>query len=800
MAGTKVESIYPLTSMQQNLLLHSTQSTFDQGFLQVKCDIEGKIDTSLLNKCWQDITDRHQMLRCSAHWEKIEKPVLVIHEKSIVPFDSEDIKNHENPEKAINNYLLHDREKGFDFVKAPISRVKVFEGANNQNLLVWSCHHLILDGWSAAVIIKEVFQLYGAQINDTQISFEAVPIYKDYLKLIKTRKASIHQHWKDSLEGMKSYGLISKSAKVGLDIKKQSFYINEKETTELNAFARKNKTTVNTLIHAYWGLILSKLFKHNEVAFGYTTSGRSLDLANIENMSGMFMNVLPAWIKLDNNQGFAEWIQDLFQELNQNNAHEHINLDEIYNLLGRYNLNPLFDTLLVFENFPWSPITAGNIEVNSFESGLTSTYPLTVIVKPGDLLEISFQYDPDRLPQEFIAWLENSLYKLLTTSLQNASIQIGELINCITETDLPISLDQENEINTIKLGEDTEYTAPTTETEFELVRIWETILKINPIGITDDFFEIGGKSIHAVGMFSWTERVFGKNVPPATLLQNPTIQQLAKVFKEEAGVNNEWSSLVPLRKGGTRPAVFCTHAGGGHVLFYKNLVKHLDPQFPVYGIQPLGLDGSTDYHSSINEMAKYYIDEMKKAQPEGPYALIGTCFSNAVCLEIAHLLKKQGDKISLLSFIDSYPFFMGDPEPSNETRVKNFVKLLKQGQYGEIIKKLSNQFKPKKEKSNVHAFEGGQFRRLRDMKDSLNKVYIDYKWEPYEGKITWIRSKENAENKSKDFHIARWKSLGKGGLDIHVVDGHHETLFEEPEVQGLAAQLNECLLKETVVS
>jgi len=223
------------------------------------------------------------------------------------------------------------------------------------------------------------------------------------------------------------------------------------------------------------------------------------------------------------------------------------------------------------------------------------------------------------------------------------------------------------------------------------------------------------------------------------------------------------------------------------------LAKHLSPNQPLFALQPKGLDGKEELHESIEEMATYYIDEMKKVQPEGPYHILGTCFSNAVGLEMANQLTANGDVIALLLFVDSGPMYLlGANERGGKKTMSRFAKMIQEGNWKGIQKKFRNRFFRAKQKA-MAPLENKQERNLRLTIQNLNQLYHHYSWNPYDGKITFIRSTEFAQRKDKDIHLDQWNKLAKGGLEVHIVEGHHKTLFEEPEVKGLATQIQEVM-------
>ena len=346
-----------------------------------------------------------------------------------------------------------------------------------------------------------------------------------------------------------------------------------------------------------------------------------------------------------------------------------------------------------------------------------------------------------------------------------------------------------------------EFIAPSSEIEQQLVTIWEEVLAIKPIGLQDNFFEIGGDSIHSIKVIAKAQQA-GIELAPHQLFEYQTIGELA-FFLEKTTLTTQdnsieksnWSSLVVLNKKGTRPPIFCIHSGGGHVFFYQPLAQLLKEDQPLYALQPAGLDGQQALHNSIEEMAAFYIEQLRSVQPKGPYHLLGTCFSNAVGLEMANQLKAAGEEIALLIFVDSGPaYLLGAAIRGERKTIQRFANFVKDKDWKGIQKKIRNRWIRTKQKA-LSPLENEQEKNIRLTINSLNKLYGYYTWKPYDGKITFIRSTEFAYRKDKDTHIEQWTKLAKGGLEVHIVEGHHKTLFAEPEVQGLATVIHQCIDK-----
>ncbi|MEM6698998.1 MAG: thioesterase domain-containing protein, partial [Bacteroidota bacterium] len=335
-------------------------------------------------------------------------------------------------------------------------------------------------------------------------------------------------------------------------------------------------------------------------------------------------------------------------------------------------------------------------------------------------------------------------------------------------------------------------TPPKTKVEKQLARIWQSVLKVEAVHLEDNFFEIGGDSIQSIQVIAKAQKA-GLQIAPNHLFEYQNLRALAQFLEQPNTASSNWSSIATINKGGNKTPLFCIHSGAAHVLFYRNLSKYLDAQQPIYALQPKGLDGQEVAHETIEEMATFYIKELKKIQAEGPYAILGTCFSNAVGLEMAHQLKTAGEELKLLLFVDSGPAYLESSLVRGENKTaQRLGKMLKSGNWRAIQKKLKhrliclNRFL-------FTRFKNEQQQNLQGTINNLNLLYKRYTWKPIKEEVVLIRSSEFANLEEKDYHIHQWQKLAKKGLEVHVTEGHHLTLFEEPEVQGLAEKIGRLL-------
>ena len=810
MSKPKVEAIYPLTFMQQTLLMHSLYESNDQGFLQVTCKLEGNLDDSLLRDAWQQCIQRHWALRSSVHWKKIKKPVQIIHPASIMPWTNYDLSGlaGKAQSRKIASLMEEDRLLGFDLSRVPVSRLSLIRLSDNSWQMLWSCHHILLDGWSAGLIIRDVFAFYDALVAGRKSTPEPLPTYTNYLNWLQNQhfdKARLF--WQQQFEGFKNPVLIGEkqTGKTGdNEFLSYTFSLPASHTSQLKSLGRQCQVTSGTIIQSCWGLLLTRYGNTQDAVFGTAVSGRNTGMVNMDLMAGMFANVLPARIRWDAHTPVPDWLKKVQAAHSGAQNFEFATLDQITDWTGWPGELPLTDCLLVFENFPWTTLERGGVKVTDLSGGVTSTYPVTVIVIPGDVLRVEIKFRKNQVSSATAKWFCKQFEALLRSLPGRAEDNMADLFNSIEvppvkkyAADMTKQASTGREVLLSQNGHQRSLITPRNPTELQLAKLWEQLFGRSPIGVTEDFFEMGGTSMLAVKLLALIEQKLKINLPPVALLQNPTIGALAQILNKDR-LSPSWSALVPLRTRGSKPPIFCMHAGGGHVYFYHALSKYMDEDQPVYSMQPVGLDGISPYHKSIKTMAADYLKEIRSVQPKGPYALLGTCFSNAVCLEIAHQLRKMGEAISLLVIVDSGGRELGRRVriPRAKTpvlkRLKRFVGL----SFGEaryaISRKATKKIEKLKKKWEILT-ESAQARKLREMQEHLGRLYEDYFWEPCQEKVTLIRSSEYNEDPNKNFHIERWTAIALGGLSVHVVPGEHLTLFEEPAVEHLARKLQGCL-------
>ncbi|MEM9820358.1 MAG: amino acid adenylation domain-containing protein [Bacteroidota bacterium] len=793
---------YPLNQMQQALLMHHLRAEVDEGFLQLNFTLRATLDKELFQDAWREACQRHLVMRSAIDWTDRSVPALVVEDHVDLPWTFYDWRKQSVEEQvaALAKLNEDDRKLALDLTKAPVARMSLIQLAENRYYLSWTCHHILLDGWSGGIVLKDVLHLYHAKRVGQIAPLEPLPSYATYLSWLgRQNEEVVQQFWQAHFKGYTQAQLLAPSSeRTGPSITFQDhhFHIDAQQSEALRQWGREKRIALPTLLQALWALLLGKQMECNDVTFGVTVSGRFVQFPGIELMTGLFMNVLPNRISWSATTTIDQWLQALQSHESKVRPFEYVTESQIKEWINWPKSTELFDSLFVFGNFLKDGLAIGEIEIEDFAGDFTSNYPLTLRVNP--LAEIAFdlRFDAASFSPQQIQWLEKEMRALVAVVLEGANQNVQQLVDQIAALPLVSAASADVQQVTI-VDEEQSYLAPRNPIELALSKIWEKLLGRHPIGVRDPFFEIGGRSILAIQLFAAIEKEFGQSLPVVSLFEHPTIEALAQLLENKTS-GLTWSSLVPLKITGERKPLFCFHAGGGHVFFYKALAQHIHPEQPIYALQPKGGEGEQSAYASIEAMAADYISEIRSVQEKGPYHLLGTCFSNAVGLEVANQLQASGEEVAELFIVDSGPRHLVPVSPNGERKtVRRFANMLRNGDWQGITKKLNNRWKRRQKKRRAQRSDAEM--QLFNLVDSLNQMYKKYTWKAFAGKITFIRSQEFADRPDKKFHLEQWNKLAEKGLDIHVVPGHHISLFEEPEVEGLAEQLDACLqLEESI--
>lgn len=427
-----IEDIYELTPMQQGMLFHTLYTHGSDAYFEQFCySLSGDLDEELFKRSWMEVIKRHPVFRTSFQWKGISKPVQVVSKKVDPEWTTLDWTNFDKiqQESEYNKFIKSDRQKGFNMEKPSLTRFTLIKTGIEEYEFVWSFHHIIMDGWSYPVVQSEVFAIYESLKEQKKIELPAPSSYKDFiLWLSKQSKIEAGDFWKDELKGFNSpTSLPDKSEsrqKIVADddeIKSNELIFTREFTESLQKFARQNQITLNTIIQGVWAIIISKYRNETDVVFGGVVSGRSSLLKGIESMVGLFINTLPVRIKLDGKENIIRWLKKIQEKNSERDQYNYSSLVDIQELSEIKRGTQLFDSIVVFENYPIDKSLENGragIKIKNLRAFERTSFPLTVLAAPGESLSLKIAYETSKFDEHTIKQVLGNFKTLLENILQ----------------------------------------------------------------------------------------------------------------------------------------------------------------------------------------------------------------------------------------------------------------------------------------------------------------------------------------------------------------------------------------------
>jgi amino acid adenylation domain-containing protein len=449
-----IESIYYLSPLQEGLLFHAvSDADRDPYFTQSCYVIEGALDVSAFERAWQDAVGRHAILRTAFVWQEVKRPVQVVRRSAPLTLEQRDLRQLDPAarEHEIADWLARDRARGFELVKAPLMRLALLRSSETRWMFVNSHHHLLLDGWSLALLLREVLARYTELRTGSRARSPLPPpgpTYRDYVGWIQKRDAAAAERfWSSLLEGFVGPTPLpldgSASAPVDDDAypyAEQAELLSQAETLELAAFARQLRVTPNTLVQGAWALLLQRHAGVSDVVFGATVAGRPPELAGAENIVGLLINTLPVRVCNQPEERIGAWLARLQDTAGQSREFEWTPLSSISRLRAATGARGGFDSIVVFDSYPEDE--AGNLPDDLQIAPLPgasvrrgdvllvtgrNNYPLSLIVEPNQRLGFVFCYDRARFSDAAVACLRRQFRTLLSEMLAKPQAALGEL-------------------------------------------------------------------------------------------------------------------------------------------------------------------------------------------------------------------------------------------------------------------------------------------------------------------------------------------------------------------------------------
>ncbi|HZE01356.1 MAG TPA: condensation domain-containing protein, partial [Pseudonocardiaceae bacterium] len=333
--GQRVEDIYPLTPLQAGMLFHSLMDAGSGAYLnQVSLRLSGVTDPSALGEAFQRVVDRTPVLRSSMVWLDVEEPVQVVHRQVEVPTVHHDWRDRGEPhrDRGLRQLLAEDMAAGMDLTAVPLMRLVIVRISEDEVTLIWTSHHVLLDGWSTGQVFEELCEQYAALTQRRPAALPSRRPFRDYLRWLAGQDQQLaEQHWRRVLTGFESptalpYDRQPAEAHQAESSESISLELSSAQSRGLREIAQHNGLTMNTVVQGAWALLLARCSRELDVVFGSTVSGRPAELAGVELMVGMFINTVPTRVRVHKEQDVISWLRELQAEQSESRRFDFVSL------------------------------------------------------------------------------------------------------------------------------------------------------------------------------------------------------------------------------------------------------------------------------------------------------------------------------------------------------------------------------------------------------------------------------------------------------------------------------------------
>ena len=598
MSGKNIEAIYALSPQQQGMLFDTLQISESGVHIEQKIYVlQGKLEAQTLERAWQRVVERHSILRTGFVWMNQREPLQCVLSEVDLSMTKHDWRAFSRTEQLerLHTYLEEDRRCGFELAKPPLMRLALFKMLDDEHHFVWTHHHIVLDGWCRPIIEKEVQTLYEAFCGGEVADLPPALPYRDYIVWLKRQDLTRAEFfWREMLSG------ISEPTPLGIETTELDgaeaagfgelrIQIQTATAETLKMLAREHRVTLNTLVQGLWAFILSCYSGSKDVIFGTTVSGRPADLEGADAMLGLFINTLPFRVAIRDGSIWS-WLNELQTHHLEMRHHEYCSTGQIHQWCGFPGSLPLYESILVFENYPGNTGVEKHPSVLSaaqtYTVGAQTRYPLNILLLTHDGLELLLVFDRSRIVEATVPRLRDHFLALCDAIITNPEHDLKTLAQYVPAV----------EGLRIRSGSHAEraaargYEPPRNACEKELADIWAEVLGVDRVGIHDDFFSLKGHSLLATQVFSRIRVAFNVQLPLRCLFESPTIAALGE--RIEIAIRQREPSgppaLVHARRDRHIPLSFAQQR-----LWF---LAQLDPDSPSYNIPcAIRLSGDLDF-------------------------------------------------------------------------------------------------------------------------------------------------------------------------------------------------------------
>ncbi|MET4389871.1 non-ribosomal peptide synthetase component F/thioesterase domain-containing protein [Bradyrhizobium sp. F1.4.3] len=818
-SGAAEDELYvmPASVVQERFwLLGKLDPTSPKFHMRATVRVTGALSPALLEQSFQSLIDRHEILRTN-FVEQDGRLVQVIAPARPFSLSVVSLPNlaEADRDERLKELLFAEARQPFDLEGSPLLRAALFCFQPDDFVLLITTHHIIADGWSQRIVQDELWAVYDALAASRDPALAPLPIQfadfaawqKDWLSSpVASAQLS---YWQKQLQGpiravdfptdrpaamrMTSNGAI------------ESLVLPSELAESLRKLSRSEGVTMFTVTLACFAILIERCSRQSEMVIGSPVANRR---AETEPLIGPFSGPIPFRFDLSGNPTLSDVLRQVsrisLEALDQVDLPFEALLDHlrVQSANGRsvfFQFYFMYQTaFLQARSLPGLTIAP----MPTFSVGTPFELQLAMIERPNEL-RVNFEYNAELFDKEsvraLLAYYETILRAMASTTdravadLGTPDIWRDFRASPLSEAKAPVH-----------------YVPPRTDDEIKLVELWKEILKVSEIGAHDNFFDLGGHSLLAAQLVARLQAEFGVTIDLSLLIVAPTVELLARKLRQSSQEDRR-PHVVTIREGGHRRPLFCIHAGGGHLLDYRDMIDALPSEVPVYGLR--ASEQGDPVPESVERLATQYLREMQDVQPNGPYQICGLSFGGLLAFEISRQLVENGEQVSLVALFDTgnWDYYRNLPAEKAgqfrqiymKDRIKKYGRNLIQGRLqdiwadarlfvtskssvaawkmGQKICRLFNLSMPRFARSNIVMFS------------AVGKNYVP---KTYRGELLLFRADGRSAEYGDDLTLG-WTNIARDGVLVHQVPGSHLSIMRKPYVDRLVELLTPYLADGT---
>jgi non-ribosomal peptide synthetase component F/thioesterase domain-containing protein len=803
---------FPASDAQKRFWLLSTVATGSPILNMPACfRLSGVLSTPVLEKSFQLLIDRHEILRTTLHREG-DDLFQICSSPYAFKLRVSDLSTVTAAEREhlLAGMIRQEAEKAFDLSSVPF-RIQLICLSKDEHVLIVTIHHAASDGWSQGILQRELWTIYHALVENRGPDLAPLSVqYSDFTVW--------QQEWLSSEEAAEQLNFWTQKLSPPLPVldipteravarlsaahgAMEIMVLPEAVCRSLKEFGRSENVTMFMLTLACFAVLLSPYSDDGDIVVGSPVAGRKPET---ESLVGPFSN--PIAIRLNISEKLT--LREVLQQTHSVTTDALANSDVPFMVLleklqtrTRHGRNPLFQLYFTYQTAFVRALEFADLKVSPIRNltvGTSFEIQLAVIERENEI-HVQLDYNSNLFDAASIRRLLADYRDLLSTLTTAPERTIADLAVTPFRGSRSAATDGS--------GRGT-YHPATNATETRLVDIFERIFQQATIGIRDDFFDLGGQSLTAARLLQEIEKEFRIKLDLSEVILAPTVEKLG--LRLEKGIGTTDSLIVPLQVSGAKVPLFCIHSGGGHVIAYRELVSGLDQGQPVFGVRAPELDGAQK-SLTVEELADKYIAEIQGIQSHGPYQLCGMSFGGLVAYEMAMRLIGQGEKVAVLALFDTgNPAYYANLSSFDwimfrsiyiVDRFRKYAGNIMRGAIGNIANDVYDFFQTR---IRGLLWRGGQKiskllgrempKPLRSNQDMFLAASRAYTPRPYTGELLLFRAEGRTAEYGIDVTLG-WREVVGTNIRVICCPGSHTSMMDKPHVEVLAKQLTKFLLE-----